>query len=137
MSGEAHGAAASQIVPAGTTLCRLADIPEEDTKSFVLGEGDWPLRGLLVRTGGTVHGYVNRCPHAGHMLSFRPDKFLTPDKALILCQSHGALFDKKSGRCVGGPCVGEQLTRVPVAVVNGEVRLAEAVDIEKLATRYW
>ena len=127
----------AEIAARGTVLCRLADIPEEDTRAFVLGEGDWPLRGLLVRTRGTVHGYVNRCPHAGHMLSFRPDKFLTPDKALILCQSHGALFDKASGRCVGGPCVGEALTRVPVMVEGGEVRLAEAVDIDQLATRYW
>jgi nitrite reductase/ring-hydroxylating ferredoxin subunit len=137
MSDAAPDAATPQIVPAGTVLCRLTDIPDTDTKSFVLGEGDWPLRGLLVRTGDAVHGYVNRCPHAGHMLSFRPDKFLTPDKALILCQSHGALFDKRSGKCVGGPCVGESLTRVPVAVDSGEVRLAEPVDIEKLATRYW
>ena len=124
-------------MPRGTTLCALADIPDEDTKSFILGEGDWPLRGLLVRTGGAVHGYVNRCPHAGHMLSFRPDRFLTPDKALILCQSHGALFDKASGRCVGGPCVGESLTRVPVAVEGERVCLAEDVDIDALATRYW
>jgi nitrite reductase/ring-hydroxylating ferredoxin subunit len=129
--------ASPDIAPRGTTLCRLTDIPEEDTKAFVLGEGDWPLRGLLVRTGATVQGYVNRCPHAGHMLSFRPDRFLTPDKALILCQSHGALFDKKSGRCVGGPCVGEALTRVPVMVQEGRVCLAADVDIAALATRYW
>jgi len=128
----------ADVRPRGTALCRLDDIPADDTRSFVLGEGDWPLRGLLVRTGGeAVQAYVNRCPHAGHQLSFRPDRFLTPDKALILCQSHGALFDKRSGRCVGGPCVGESLTRVPVEVVDGEVRLADDVDVDQLATRYW
>lgn len=126
-----------EVAARGTTLCRLSDISAEDTKGFVLGGGEWPLRGFLVRTGDTVQGYVNRCPHAGHMLSFRPDRFLTPDKALILCQSHGALFDKSSGRCVGGPCVGEALTRIPVQVTDGEVRLAENVDIDRLATRYW
>ena len=126
-----------RIAPRGTVLCRLSDIAEEDTKAFVLGDGDWPLRGLLVRTGGSVVGYVNRCPHAGHMLSFRPDKFLTPDRKLILCQSHGALFDKASGRCVGGPCVGESLTRVPVRVEENHVCLAADVDIDALATRYW
>ena len=128
----------SAIRGRGTVLCRLDDIPPDDTRSFVLGEGDWPLRGLLVRTGGeAVQAYVNRCPHAGHQLSFRPDRFLTPDKALILCQSDGALFDKRSGRCVGGPCVGEALTRVPVQVVGGEVQLADDVDVDQLATRYW
>jgi nitrite reductase/ring-hydroxylating ferredoxin subunit len=126
-----------QLAVHGTPLCRLADIPVGDTKAFTLGEGDWPLRGLLVRVGDTVHAYVNRCPHAGHQLSFRPDRFLTPDKSLILCQSHGALFDKASGLCVGGPCPGESLTRVPVSVEGEWVRLAEDVDIDRLATRYW
>jgi nitrite reductase/ring-hydroxylating ferredoxin subunit len=126
-----------QVAARGTPLCRLADIPAGDTKGFTLGEGDWPLRGLLVRTGESVQAFVNRCPHAGHQLSFRPDRFLTPDRSLILCQSHGALFDKTSGRCVGGPCAGESLTRVPVAVEGDWVRLADDVDIDRLATRYW
>jgi nitrite reductase/ring-hydroxylating ferredoxin subunit len=128
---------APQIVAAGTPLCRVEDIPPEGTKGFTLGEGDWPLRGLLVRTGLAVQGYVNRCPHAGHQLSFRPDRFLTPDGRLILCQSHGALFDKASGECVGGPCVGESLTLVPVKVDGEWVRLEADVDIDRLATRYW
>jgi nitrite reductase/ring-hydroxylating ferredoxin subunit len=126
-----------QIAPAGTPLCRLAEIPDGDTKGFKLGEGEWPLRGLLVRNGESVRGFVNRCPHAGHQLSFRPDRFLTPDKQLILCQSHGALFDKTTGVCVGGPCVGEALTPVPVVSEGEWVRLATDVDIDKLATRLW
>ena len=126
-----------EIAEKGTTLCQLVEIPDGDTKGFRLGEGEWPLRGLLVRNGNVVNGFVNRCPHAGHQLSFRPDRFLTPDKALILCQSHGALFDKDSGRCVGGPCVGESLTPVPILVEGGFVQLAADVDIDQLATRYW
>jgi nitrite reductase/ring-hydroxylating ferredoxin subunit len=127
----------AEIAPRGTVLCRREDIADGGTRGFVLGEGDWPLRGLLVRLGETVHGYVNRCPHAGHQLSFFPHRFLTPDGRLILCQSHGAVFDKATGRCVGGPCTGESLTPVPVSVQDGEVRLAEDVDIARLATRYW
>lgn len=127
----------ADIAPAGTELCKLADIPDGDTKGFKLGEGEWPLRGFLVRAGEAVQGFVNRCPHAGHQMSFRPDRFLTPDRQLILCQSHGALFDKVSGACVAGPCVGEALTRVPVVVADGSVRLAADIDIDSLATRYW
>ena len=92
-----------QVAPEGTPLCSLSDLPAGETKGFVLGAGEWPLRGLLVRTGDSVNGFVNRCPHAGHMLSFRPDSFLTPDKSLILCQSHGALFDINAMRLVGFP----------------------------------
>jgi nitrite reductase/ring-hydroxylating ferredoxin subunit len=129
--------AVGEVIPAGTVLCTLGEIPDGDTKGFRLGEGDWPLRGLLVREGEAVHGFVNRCPHAGHQLSFRPDKFLTPDRRLILCQSHGAMFDKSTGHCVAGPCVGESLTPVAVEVVAGAVRLAADLDVDRLATRYW
>jgi nitrite reductase/ring-hydroxylating ferredoxin subunit len=125
------------IFPAGTVLCAFADIADGASKGFTLGEGDWPLRGLLVRLGDAVYGYVNHCPHAGHRLNFHPDRFLTPDGSLILCLSHGALFEKASGRCVEGPCRGEALKRLAVKVESGEVRLAEPADLEKLVTRYW
>jgi nitrite reductase/ring-hydroxylating ferredoxin subunit len=125
------------IVPAGTVLCRLAEIPDGGTLGFVLGEGDWPLRGLIVREGDAAHGYVNCCPHAGHRLSFHPDRFLTPDGSLIRCQSHGAMFEKNTGVCVAGPCVGESLKHVPVKVEAGDVRTSAPLDIDALVTRYW
>ena len=127
----------SGVIPAGTLLCRIEDIEDGNTKGFVLGEGDWPLRGLLVREGAAVHGFVNHCPHAGHRLNFHPDRFLTPDGQLILCLSDGAVFDKRSGACVMGPCVGESLKKVPVLVQDGEVRTAAPLDVDALATRYW
>jgi nitrite reductase/ring-hydroxylating ferredoxin subunit len=125
------------IVAAGERLCRLEDIEDGNTRGFVLGEGDWPLRGLLVRHGEDVRGFVNHCPHAGHRLNFHPDRFLTPDGQLILCLSHGALFDKQTGACVRGPCVGESLKPVAVVVQQGEVRTATPLDIDALVTRYW
>lgn len=128
---------ASETAPRGTHLCRLDDLLPGTSRSFTLGEGDWPLRGLMVRNGDAVDAFVNRCPHAGHQLNFLSDNFLNADGTLILCRSHGALFDKASGRCVYGPCVGEGLLRVPVAVADGWVSLAEDVDIDRLATRHW
>ena len=125
------------IFPAGTVLCRFSEIADGASKGFTLGEGDWPLRGLLVRIGNSVHGYVNHCPHAGHRLNFHPDRFLTPDGKLILCLSHGAVFDKATGRCVDGPCRGEALKPLPVTIEAGEVRLAGPADLERLVTRYW
>jgi nitrite reductase/ring-hydroxylating ferredoxin subunit len=125
------------IVPAGTAVDRLERIPVGGTRSFTLGQGDWPLRGMLVRVGDEVHAYVNRCPHAGRQLNIMPDRFLTPDGSLIQCQAHGALFEKTTGECVGGPCVGESLTRVSVVVIDGQVCLEKDIDVDQLATRPW
>jgi len=111
-------------------LCRLEDLADPGSREFRVGGGDWPLRGLLVRIGDGVHAYVNRCPHAGHALNLRPDDFLTPDGALLICRSHGALFEPATGRCVAGPCVGAALQRIPVEVVAGSVRLVAGVGAE-------
>ena len=68
-------------------LCSLAELDETGSRGFAVGEGDWPLRGFLVKTATGVAAYVNYCPHAGHPLNFRPHKFLTsgpqPDPVLL------------------------------------------------------
>ena len=108
-------------------VCRLTDLDEHAARAFTIGTGDWPLRGFVVRTGTEVRGYVNRCPHAGHPLNLLPNRFLTPDGALILCSSHGALFEKQTGYCVAGPCAGRSLRAVPLEVQAGFVMLADHV----------
>ncbi len=108
-------------------ICRLADLAEHGARAFTLGGGDWPMRGFVVRAGNGVRGYLNRCPHAGHPLNLLPHRFLTPDHALILCTSHGALFEKESGRCLAGPCSGQALVAIPLLVVADLVLLADPV----------
>lgn len=114
-------------------ICRFTDIADPGARGFTIGTGDWPLRGLVVRVGNEVRGYVNHCPHAGHPLNLRPHRFLTPDDALILCSSHGALFDKLTGYCLAGPCAGRSLRTVPLTLADGFVMLADGVDALALA----
>ena len=120
------------LLPSGTLLARLDELPDGATREFLLGSGDWPLSGFLVRVGETVHAYLNRCPHALRSLNFLPDSFLTPDGVLIRCCSHGALFEKETGLCIAGPCVDESLRRITVEVVGDSVRLGEDLDLQRL-----
>jgi nitrite reductase/ring-hydroxylating ferredoxin subunit len=122
----------SDVVPTGTVLAELADLPDGATREFVLGEGSWPPSGFLVRVGEAVHGYLNKCPHALRPLNFLPDRFLTPDRELIQCSAHGALFEKSTGLCIAGPCVDESLRRIAVVVHAGQIRLAENLDLAQL-----
>jgi len=114
-------------------ICRLSDLDATGARAFTLGEGDWPMRGFVVRIREEIRGYVNRCPHAGHPLNLRPHAFLTPDGALILCSSHGALFEKLGGLCIAGPCAGRSLQAVPVQVQSGLVLLADGIDPAQFA----
>jgi nitrite reductase/ring-hydroxylating ferredoxin subunit len=113
-------------------ICRFDDLENPGARAFTIGGGEWPLRGFVVRVGAQVYGYVNHCPHAGHPLDLLPGRFLTPDGALILCASHGALFEKSTGLCVAGPCAGQALVAVAVKLLNDFVLLADAVDVHAL-----
>lgn len=114
-------------------LCSLAELETTGARGFTVGEGDWPLRGFVVKTGGGVAAYVNYCPHAGHPLDLRPNRFLTPDRTMILCSSHGALFARDNGLCIAGPCTGQSLIGIPVEVIGEYVMLGADVDVERLA----
>jgi len=114
-------------------VCRESELERGGVRAFTIGGGDWPLKGFVVRAGAHLRGYVNRCPHAGHPLNLLPDRFLTPDGSLLLCSSHGALFEKLTGYCVAGPCAGRSLTPVALTVRSGFVLIADEVDIAALA----
>ncbi|MDQ2641563.1 MAG: Rieske 2Fe-2S domain-containing protein [Pseudomonadota bacterium] len=122
---------------AGTVLARLSDLPDGSVRVVDLAGDEFPpITALLAREGDLVHAYLNRCPHAGRPLNFGPS-CTTPDGELLQCHAHGALFEKVTGLCIAGPCVDDSLRRLQVTVVEGEVRLAEELDINLLSRGPW
>jgi nitrite reductase/ring-hydroxylating ferredoxin subunit len=110
-------------------ICRVADLSDPGTRAFTIGSGDWPLKGFVVRKGAQVFAYLNRCPHAGHPLNWQSNDFLTLDDALIICRSHGALFDISSGFCVAGPCGGAHLRTISVRIEHDYIMLVDDPDV--------
>jgi nitrite reductase/ring-hydroxylating ferredoxin subunit len=110
--------------PAGVALCAETDLADPGSRGFVLQIGDAFFHGFVVRKGGAVAGWVDRCPHAGFPIAVELDRYLTPDGSSILCGWHGAVFEPISGACIGGPCAGGKLTPWPVEVVDGVLRTA-------------
>jgi nitrite reductase/ring-hydroxylating ferredoxin subunit len=99
----------------------LDELDDPGCREFAIGEGDWPFMGFVVRQGEDVYAYQNYCMHVGHPLNWAPDSFLTKDRSAIICASHGALYDIKSGECFAGPCPGKSLRTVDVEVRGGVV----------------
>jgi len=88
---------------------------------FDLRCGDRTLPAFVVNHAGGYHAYVNRCPHVGTTLDLWPDEFFTEEADLLVCATHGALFEPATGRCVDGPCVGDALTPLPTRCEDGTV----------------
>lgn len=79
---------------------------------------------ILYREGDAVRAWLNVCPHAGRRLDWAPGQFIKGKDGLLVCAAHGASFELAGGQCVAGPCRGDALRAVPVAVRDGAVWLA-------------
>jgi hypothetical protein len=56
-------------------------------------------------------------------MAWKKDRFMSGDGRHIACFAHGALFRPKDGLCVSGPCQGQYLTAVEVAIRGEELYL--------------
>jgi nitrite reductase/ring-hydroxylating ferredoxin subunit len=105
-------------------LARLDAMPEGQPVEVEAALDGVPESLILLRAGDRVDGYLNVCPHAGRRLDWAPGKFLLSREGHLVCAAHGASFELPSGTCVAGPCRGDALRRVALAIEGGDVRLA-------------
>jgi len=104
-------------------LCRSDDIPDAGAIAVEVPSSTGGFSVILVRLGADVFAYHNECPHQGRRLDWAPGRFLM-EAGMLVCAAHGAAFALESGYCLGGPCRGQSLHRVPIVVEEGQVRLA-------------
>ena len=107
----------------GIRLCRADEIAEGEARGFALGSGTARRAVLVLRHRGRLAAYVNSCPHQGTPLEIAPDRFFTATGDHLICHTHGALFRPEDGACVAGPCAGQSLAAIPVAVRGGVIWL--------------
>jgi nitrite reductase/ring-hydroxylating ferredoxin subunit len=77
--------------------------------------------GFVIRHGGKVYGYLNRCAHVPIELDWAEGEFFESSKLYIMCQTHGAIYTPDTGQCAGGPCKGGRLRPLNVAEADGQI----------------
>jgi nitrite reductase/ring-hydroxylating ferredoxin subunit len=108
--------------PPGTDVCALADVL--DGRALVVRLPQFEL--IVVRDGSDVFGYENECRHLGVGLNLLDDKEVETKDHHMLCEFHWATYRFCDGYCVAGPCQGESLNAVPLAVRAGRVVVGSA-----------
>jgi nitrite reductase/ring-hydroxylating ferredoxin subunit len=101
----------------GARLCDSAALTDggPGVRFTLPGPGDEPA--FVIRHRGQVYAYRNRCAHRRVELDWEPGAFFDRERRLLVCATHGALYEPATGACRGGPCGGAGLE--PVAVVEG------------------
>jgi nitrite reductase/ring-hydroxylating ferredoxin subunit len=100
-----------------------AELAEGSTLKFAFHEGDEEAEGLVIRKGGRVYAWRNRCRHIPMTMDWVENRFLSRDGCHIQCAMHGALYDITTGLCVWGPPAGEHLEGFPVEERDGRIRV--------------
>jgi nitrite reductase/ring-hydroxylating ferredoxin subunit len=99
----------------------VRELPPGTSVKFPLHWRDRRVEAFVVNFDGRFYAYVNSCIHAGTPLDWWPNEFFTDDKRLLICATHGALYEPDTGRCAGGPCAGGRLYPLPVRVEDDRV----------------
>ena len=120
----------SDDTPVSLPLCPSAALIEKGLAfSFAVIQWRQPARAFALRLDGEVVAYLNRCLHVPMEMDWQPGEFLDSSKKYILCSTHGAAYEPKSGRCVAGPCGRGSLTRITVQERDGTVYWTPCRDI--------
>ncbi len=110
-------------------ICAAGDLPERGRGvRFTVNTERGLAAAFVVRYRGRVHGYVNRCAHVGVELDWQPGEFFDVSGLYLVCSTHGAAYLPDTGYCVGGPCIGQNLTKLPIEERDGQVYLFENKD---------
>jgi nitrite reductase/ring-hydroxylating ferredoxin subunit len=114
-------AAARRLIP----LCSSADLVDgaRGVRFEVLYNSE-RAPAFVVRHAGKTAAFLNRCAHVAMELDWQPGDFFEPDGELLICATHGALYDPATGACRGGACAG-----------HGGLRALKTIEQE--GTVYW
>jgi nitrite reductase/ring-hydroxylating ferredoxin subunit len=115
---------------AGIELCTSAELTDGGrAKVFDLLQWGRPARGFVLRHGGQVVAYVNRCLHVPTEMDWIEGQFLDAEARYIVCSIHGATYEPRDGRCIGGPCGRGRLTPIEVHESEGRVAWYPSADL--------
>lgn len=102
-------------------VCQVGDLGEGESRQFrIVSEGRY-VPGFVLRQGGDLFAYQNKCRHLPITLDYADGRFLDEESQLIVCQTHGAAYVPSTGECVQGPCQGASLFPIPLTVVEGMI----------------
>lgn len=102
----------------------LTDIPSDTTLRCEAIKGQRGTEIIVRREGNDVFAWRNSCPHRP-TIPLDPGGGAIVDDDQLVCHEHGARFDCGDGVCTSGPCQGDILDEIDVAVQDGDVLLAD------------
>jgi nitrite reductase/ring-hydroxylating ferredoxin subunit len=109
-------------------VARVGELEPGETKKFILQVAGREVECFVVNYDGRLFAYVNRCRHIPMTMDWVENQFLTEDGRYILCATHGAAYEPKTGECIFGPPCGKVLDRVPLTIQGDRVLAHQPIE---------
>ena len=99
------------------------EIPPGHSRKFLMPIDGADEECFVINFHGEFHAYVNRCRHIPIPMDWVDNHFFEDSGRYLMCQTHGAIYEPKSGECLAGPAAacGKYLFRVPLEIEEGLV----------------
>jgi nitrite reductase/ring-hydroxylating ferredoxin subunit len=89
-------------------------------------DADDYLPAFVIQYEHQYFAYLNRCAHVAMELDWNPGEIFDEEQQHLICATHYAVYDPKSGRCLGGPCPkGSKLIALPIFFKEDGIYLGE------------
>ncbi|RPH42726.1 MAG: Rieske (2Fe-2S) protein [Burkholderiales bacterium] len=109
-------------------LCAAESLAERgDGVRFEIATRGGSVPAFVLRIDGQPLAWLNQCAHVPVELDWTPGRFLDDTGTVIVCATHGAVYDASDGVCVGGPCRGKSLQAVPCREAAGWIEVQATV----------
>lgn len=101
----------------------LNELRRRGTLKFAYRDEGVRREGFLAWFHEQVVAYENVCRHVPISLDYDNGQFFMPDQQHFVCQTHGAMYEPLTGKCVAGPCTGASLKRLPIELDGSSIYL--------------
>ena len=102
------------------------EVEEGKTVKFSFTRDKRPQEGFVGRFKGKLFAYENTCRHIPITLDYGDNRFFDTKGEIIMCQTHGAVYEPDTGLCTRGPCAGASLYALEVIEKDGVLWFDEA-----------
>lgn len=106
-------------------ICHIDELSETSCKVFKVKIDKNEKDAFLIYFNRHYYAYINSCPHTGVNLNWQDEQFFNYEGDYLQCSLHGALFNPLNGKCLYGPCLGQNLETLDVVVEDNVVYLSQ------------
>ena len=119
-----------EFVSQRIALCASTDLLNSgDAVPFDVVYAGQTCYAFAIRFVGTVHAYLNRCAHVPMEMDYQPNRFFDLTGQWLICATHGAMYDPRTGVCRAGPCR-SALVKIEVSEFDGVVHWHTAHNLQ-------